>query len=404
MNLSNFIARRYLFAKKSMGVINIISVISALGIALGCAALVIILSIYNGFDSLVRELNSSYTPDLVIEPLEGKTLDMGDSLLADASEIDGIRAFCPVVEENVFIQHEGKHIVATARGVDSLYESVTALKDYVVDGSFELMYGQVNQVVLGRTIAMRLGARPAFLSPIEVYFPSRNKDVDMLDPLSSLRKEEVFLSGIVSLEQEFDQKYIFMPLESLRSLLEYDSQATRVEVYLHPSALDRRGMASQAVQKRFHSLLDGRYSVKDRQQQNRMLYKLLRYEKMAIYLILLFVIIIISFNIFSSLSMLIIEKKKDVEILRSMGADEKLIRDIFVKEGWLISILGIVLGTIIALVLCFLQQRYGFVKMPGNFVVNAYPVVVQWTDVLLVIAGVGIIGYLISALTKSQKL
>ena len=404
MNLSDFIAGRYLFARKSLGVINVISMISASGIAVGCAALVIILSIYNGFDSIVRNLDNSYTADVLIQPAEGKTLDSSAEELSAVRTHPVVRAFCPVIEENVFIQYEDRHIVATAKGVDSLYENITGLRDYLVEGSFDLKYGDVNQMVLGRTVAMSLGVNTAFLSPLEVYFPSRSGKVDLLDPLASLHMEKLFPAGVVSLEQNFDQKYVFIPIETLRSLLEYDSEASGIEVYLKPEGLNSSGFAGQQVMRDIRSALGDGYQVRDKEQQNVMLYRLLRYEKIAIYMILLFVMVIISFNIFSSLSMLIIAKRGDIDVLRSMGADDALIRKIFVREGTMISLLGVAAGIAIGLLVCWLQMKFGFVKMPGNFVVNAYPVVIEWSDIVLTAVGVGLIGYFISLLTKAQKL
>lgn len=404
MNVSDFIARRYLLARRSLGVINIISMISAAGIAIGCAALVIILSIYNGFDSIVRQMNDSFTADILVQPASGKTLDASAEAFSRISSDPRVKALCPVVEENVFIQYEDRHVVATAKGVADGYEEVTGLKDHICDGAFELRFGEIDQMVLGRTIAMKLQLSTAFVSPLEVYFPSRVEKVDLLDPLSTLHKERLFPGGIVSLEQVFDQKYVFVPLATMRRLLEYDTEASSVEIFLNPDGIGSDGFASRSVLSYVSDTLGGGYVVKDRRQQNQMLYKLLRYEKIAIYLILLFVMVIITFNIFSSLSMLIIEKCHDVEILRSMGADDAMVSRIFVMEGCLVSLSGIIAGTLLGLAVCLLQQRFGFVKMPGNFVISAYPVVIRWTDILITVAGVGLIGFLVSLLTKAQKL
>ncbi|MBQ0124655.1 MAG: FtsX-like permease family protein [Bacteroidales bacterium] len=404
MNVSDFIARRYLFARKSLGVINIISMVSASGIAVGCAALIIILSIYNGFDLLVRNLNNSYTADILVQPSEGKTLDTRSAGFSEVAKFPGIRAFCPVIEENVFIQYEGRHVVAAAKGVDSLYERTTGLRKYLCEGSFELKYGDIKQMVLGRTIALRLGVSTSFVSPLEVYFPDRNGKVDMLDPMSSLHMERLFPGGIISLEQGFDQKYVFLPIESMRSLLEYESEATSVELYLTDEGLNKNGFAKKALLDNVKRTLGDGYTVKDKREQNQMLYKLLKYEKTAIYLILLFVVVIISFNIFSSLSMLIIAKRGDAMTLRSMGAEKSLINNIFLKEGLLVSALGIISGIVLGLLVCWLQQKFSLVKMPGNFVIDAYPVVVQWGDVALTALGVGLIGYAVSLLAKSQRL
>ena len=399
MKLSRFIARRYLFAKKSHNVINIISIISAAGIAIGCAALVIILSVYNGFDGVVRDLNDAATADVLVTPVRGKVF-VPDKRFDAFREDSRVKAVCGVLEESVFVQYGDRNKVVVARGVDSLYEQVTALRDHLVEGDFSLTYGDLNQVVLGRLVAMELGVRTTFLQPLTAWFPSRTRQVDLLNPLASLRQEKLHPAGIVSLEQNFDQKYLFMPLPALRELLEYQDEVSAVEIYLTPQGLDRKGMASREVLSQLKSSLGDAFLVRDRQQQNTTLYKLLIYEKVAIYLILLFVMLIISFNIYGSLSMLIIEKRDDIATLQAMGADDALVGRIFVREGWMISLLGIAVGVGIGLLVCLLQQNYGFVKMPGNFVVDAYPVVVQPLDIVLVVVGVAFIGWLISLLTR----
>ena len=399
MRLSRFIAWRYLFAKKSHNVINIISIISAAGIAIGCAALVIILSIYNGFDSIVRDLNDSHTADVLVTPAAGKVFKL-DERFDFLKDDPRVRAACGVLEESVFVQYGDRNKVVVAKGVDSLYERVTLLREHLTEGEFALGFGDLDQVVLGRTIALELGARPAFLQPLVAWFPSRTAQVDLLNPLASLRQVKLHPAGIVSLEQNFDQKYMFLPLDALQELLEYDDEVSGVEIYLTEAGLDRHGLASREVFSQLRTALGDGFSVRDRQQQNTTLYKLLKYEKIAIYLILLFVMLIISFNIYGSLSMLIIEKRDDIATLRSMGADDTLIGQVFVREGWLISLLGIAVGIVLGLLVCWAQQRFGLVKMPGNFVVDAYPVVVQASDILIIIAGVALIGWLISLLTR----
>ena len=399
MRLSRFIAWRYLFAKKSHNVINIISIISAAGIAIGCAALVIILSIYNGFDSIVRDLNDSHTADVLVTPATGKVFNP-DARFDFLKDDPRVRAACGVLEESVFVQYGDRNKVVVAKGVDSLYERVTGLREHLTEGEFSLGFGDLDQVVLGRTIALELGARPAFLQPLVAWFPSRTAQVDLLNPLSSLRQVKLHPAGIVSLEQNFDQKYMFLPLDALQELLEYDGEVSGVEIYLTEAGLDRHGLASRELLTQLRATLGDGFTVRDRQQQNTTLYKLLKYEKIAIYLILLFVMLIISFNIYGSLSMLIIEKRDDIATFRSMGADDSLIGQIFVREGWLISLLGIAVGIVLGLLVCWAQQRFGLVKMPGNFVVDAYPVVVRVADILIVIAGVALIGWLISLGTR----
>ena len=393
MDLSGFIAWRYLFAKKSHNVINIISGISAAGIAIGCAALVIILSIYNGFDGIVRSFNNSYTPDLLVAPAHGKVFSPSQEFLGELRSQEGVHTVCGVIEENVYLKYGNRNAVATAKGVDSSYCTVTGLRDFLVEGEFELEYGNLREAVIGRTLALELGLRTSFLTPLEVYFPSRSGEVSLLDPMSSLNMTRLHPSGILSLEQGFDKKYVFVPLESLRSLLEYQDEVSALEIYADSTRTGENGVVSQTLQKRIAEIAGEGFTVKNRRQQNEMLYKMLSYEKIAIYLILLFVMIIVSFNILGSLSMLRIEKQEDMAILEAMGAEKSFINRIFLKESLMISFLGIFIGLAAGLLVCFLQQRFGFVKMPGNFVVDAYPVVVKATDIMLIVIGVGVIGY-----------
>ena len=387
MDLSGFIAGRYLFAKKSHNVINIISGISAAGIAIGCAALVIILSIYNGFDGIVRSFNNSYTPDLLVCPVAGKVFTPSDELLEGLKAQEGVRTVSGVLEENVYLKYGERNAVATAKGVDSSYCSVTGLRDFLVEGEFELEYGQLREAVIGRTLALELGLRTSFLTPLEVYFPSRSAEISLLDPMASLHLVKLHPAGVLSLEQGFDKKYVFVPVSALRELLEYENEVSALEIYADSTRIGENGVVSAALQKEVEKLAGEGFTVKNRRQQNEMLYK-----------------IIISFNILGSLSMLRIEKQDDMAILEAMGAEKGFINRIFLKESLMISALGIIIGIVAGLLVCFLQQRFGFVKMPGNFVVDAYPVVVKWLDILLIIAGVGLIGYLTALLAgKTAK-
>lgn len=402
MNLPGFIARRYLFARKSHNVINIVSGISAAGIATGCAALIIILSIYNGFDSIIRSLSDSHTPDLLIQSADGRRFDPDAASFAALHTEAGVRTVCGTLEEKVYLRYGERQCVATAKGVDTDYQQVTGLQDYLTEGSFTLMDSTGRPgAVIGRTLALELGLRPVFLTPLEVWFPSRTAEISLLDPFSALHREVLEPRGIVSLEQGFDKKYIFVPLATLRALLEEPQNVSALEVYFAPEALTHRGLVSAPQQKQITAALGGDFTVKNRHQQNDTIYKLLSYEKAAIYIILLFIVLIISCNIFGSLSMLVIEKQSDVQILESMGADRKLTRGIFVREGWYISLLGVAIGTAVGLLVCFLQQQFALIKMPGNFVVEAYPVVVRWADVLITVGAVSLIGWLAARLARA---
>ncbi len=388
MNLTLFIAKRYLFAKKSHNVINIISIISAGGIAIGTAALIIILSVYNGFEGLIKSMYSTYESDLLITPTHGK------SFLPNTAQFDIIRqdtsiaAFCEIVQENVFVKYGDQESIATMKGVDSYYERITLIKNYIKEGEFSLRHGEIPQAVMGRSLAFDLGLRVHFVDPVELYFPSRNRNLSMINPASSLNRERVFPGGLFTIDQNFDQKFIFIPIEIARNLLEYEEEVSSVELYLKP------GSDVPRLKKEIISLLGDEYVVQDRYEQNETLYKMMHSEKLSIYIILLFIVIIISCNLFGSLSMLIIEKRDDTETLKALGANNKTIKRIFLIEGWMISLSGILTGTVIALALCFTQQFFGIIPMPGNFVIDSYPIVVKFGDVLLTIAGISLIGLL----------
>ncbi|MBQ7222646.1 MAG: ABC transporter permease [Bacteroidales bacterium] len=394
MNSTFFIAKRYLFAKKSHNIINIISIISAVGIAIGCAALVIILSVYNGFDNLLRSFYDTETADLLISPAKGKTFD--PSVTAPLKGEAYVESYQEILEENVYLLYEENNIVVKAKGVESDYGILNGLDKYIVDGDFSLQKEELNQIVLGRSIAAELRVNLKFLSFVEMYFPSRTGEVSIINPMGSLNTADFYPSGIISLDNDFDRQYVFVPIYALRELLEYTVEVSAVELKLTPECLNSKGVVKPQYQKRIASILGEDFLVKNRFQQNETVYKLLTYEKLAIYAILIFIMLIISCNIYSSMNMLVIEKKNDIEILKSMGADRRMIGRIFTLEGWMISLLGVITGIIVGLILCYLQIRFGLIKMPGNFIVNAYPVQVRLTDVLIVFASVSAIGFLMA--------
>lgn len=395
MRLAPFIAQRYLFAKKSHNVINIISAISAIGMAIGTAALIIILSVYNGFDSLIRSMLSNVEPDLMITPATGKVFVPEGETYDWIYDQPTVKNMCGVLQEQVFINYDGQQGLAKAKGVDWIYEDETPLKDHIRDGEFKLHRGDVPLASVGASLAYSMGINPRFVSPIEVYFPSRTRKLSMANPISSIESIKVWPSSIFSVNNEVDAELMILPIEKMRELLEYDDEVSAVEIRLTEEA---DGKELKRLQKEISSMLGPDFKVKDRFQQNESLYKMMKYEKAAIYMILIFVIIIIAFNIFGSLSMLIIDKRGDIETLRSLGAQDKLIRRIFVLEGWMISLTGLVAGLVVGIGFALLQQHFGFIKMPGHFVVQAYPVILSWTDILLTIAGVATIGYLIALL------
>ena len=395
MRLAPFIAKRYLFAKKSHNVINIISAISAIGMAIGTAALIIILSVYNGFDSLVRSLMSNVEPDLMITPVTGKTFVPEGKTYDWIYEQPAVKNMCCVLQEQVFINYDGKQSLAKAKGVDWIYEEESPIHNHIKEGEFKLHKGDIPMAAVGAGLAHEMGIRTHFLSPIEIYYPSRTRRISMANPAASIESINIWPSCLFSVNSDIDHDLIILPIEQMRELLEYKDEVSAVEIRTMDgtSAKDQ-----QKLQEEIASRLGPDFKVRNRFQQNESLYKMMKYEKMAIYMILIFVIIIIAFNIFGSLTMLMIEKREDIMTLRSMGAGESLIRRIFILEGWMISLSGLAAGMISGIGFSLLQQHFGFIKMPGHFVVQAYPVILSWSDILLTAAGVASIGYIIALL------
>ena len=396
MRLASFIAGRYLFAKKSHNVINIISAISAIGMAIGTAALIIILSVYNGFDALIKSMMSNVEPDFLILPSSGKTFvpnEQAFDLIYDQPEV---KSMCCILQDQVFINYDGKQKIAIAKGVDWIYESESTLGACMVKGEFKLHKGDIPMAAVGAGMAYEMGMDPAFLSPIEVYYPTRTRKISMTNPAASIEYIKVWPSGTFSINADTDRELMILPIAKMQELLEYESDVvSAIEIRL---ADGTSGKQARKLQKKMSQILGDEYIVKDRYQQNESLYKMMKYEKAAIFMILIFVVIIIAFNIFGSLSMLIIEKEGDIRTLKSLGAKDSLINKIFILEGWMISLAGLAGGLLIGISFALLQQHFGFIKMPGHFVVQAYPVILSWSDVLLTTAGVATVGYVIATL------
>ena len=392
MKLPVFIAGRYLVAKKSHNVINIISAISAVGMAIGTAALIIILSIYNGFDSLVKSMMSSIEPDLIIEPAKGKTFIPEGPVFDWLYDNPDVLNMSSVLEENVFLSYEGRQSVALVKGVDAVYEEESPLSQCVRSGNWALHRGSIPLASVGTGLAYEMHINPRFLAPIEIYFPSRTRKISLSNPASSIESIDVWPGSTFSVNSDIDKNCMIIPIEKMRELLAYENEVSAIEIRLADATPKKVEKVKAAVAE----MVSDNLVVKNRFEQNESLYKMLKSEKMTIYLILFFIIIIIAFNIFGSLSMLIIEKQGDIATLRYMGADDRLIRKIFIYEGWMISLIGMAAGLVIGITIALIQQHFGIIKMPGNFIVEAYPVILSIKDILLTTAGISIIGYLIA--------
>ena len=398
MRLASFIAGRYLFARKSHNVINVISAISVVGMAIGTAALTIILSIYNGFDSLVRDMMGNLEPDILITPSKGKVFvpegECYDWIYAQES----VASMCTVLQEQIFISYDGHQGVAMAKGMDAVAQEESPIRENIRDGKFEFRHGDIPEGVVGVGLAYKMGINPRFLAPIQLYYPSRTRKLSPSSPSSSIEYINIWPSGLFSINSEIDNSYILLDIDKMRELLEYSGEeVSAVEIRMKEGCETRE---LKRVMDGISERLGEDFTVSDRFRQNESLYKMMKYEKASIYLILIFVILIIGLNIHASLSMLIIEKREDISTLRAMGAGEKLIRRVFVLEGWFISLLGLAIGLLMGLAFCLLQQRFGLISMPGNFVIQAYPVVLKGSDLLITALSVAILGYLIAAFTE----
>ncbi|MBQ6763270.1 MAG: ABC transporter permease [Bacteroidales bacterium] len=394
-NLPLRFALRYLFARKSHNVINIISGISVAGMAIGTAALVIILSVFNGFNKLVSDSLSDAQPDLVVRPAAGKAFIPDSTAFSWLYDQEMVFNMSSVIEEQAFVSFDGKQSLARVKGVDSVFEEESPIQDHITDGVFALHRGTRPLAVVGSALAWSLDINPRFIAPLEIYYPDREGTVSLSNPTASLRSTKVSVAGLFAINAELDAELVLVPIETMRELMDYDDEVSAVEIRLAKGTSDKD---AQKLVRELEDRLGAGYTVLDRYRQNEALYKMMRYEKLAIYMILIFIVIIIALNIYSSLTMLIIEKRGDIDTLHSLGAPESMTRRIFLLEGWLISLLGLVIGLILGVVLVLLQQRFGLIRMPGNYIISSYPVILQGADILWTAVGVALIGYLIALL------
>ena len=389
MNFPFFIAKRYLLAKKSQNTINLISAISVFGVAVGTIALIVVLSVFNGFDALVHSLFNSFNPDLKITIQEGKKFSSELSSVQKLKKLPGVLYFTEVVEENALLKYGKKQYIATIKGVSKDFEKMSGIDTMIIDGKFTLRQGKNEYAIVGQGIASKLSIGLNFVNPIIVYVPKRTGKVS-LNPEKAFNRRYIFPSGVFAIQQDFDTKYIIVPIDFARKLLDYTTEVSSLELKIDP-AYD-----VDDIQKQIKNIMGEDFEVKNRFEQEELLYKIMKTEKWAIFFILTFILIVASFNVIGSLTMLIIEKKKDISILRSMGTEMQQIRKIFLYEGWLISLTGAIAGLILGVFIIWLQQKFGFIKLQGSgsFVIDTYPVKIVPFDFLLVLSTVIGIGYI----------
>lgn len=362
-----------------------------MGVAVGVTALVVVLSVFNGFDGVIKSLINSFDPDVKITIKEGKTFHPEDASLSSLYEINGVEVIAQVLEENALVRYDEKQFIATLKGVDENFVEVTGVDTMMREGEFLLRDPRNRPLaVVGQGVAFSLRVGLSFIQPLVFYVPTRTGDINMINPSNSFNRAVVFPSGIFSIEQEYDASYVILPVEVVRELLEYSDEVSALEVKLAP------GIQTAQVIETIRQTCGDNFVVKDRYQQNEVFYRIMRTEKWATFLILTLILVIASFNIIGSLTMLIIDKKEDIITLKNLGAGYPLIRKIFLLEGWLISVTGSALGIILGTIISLIQQIFGVIRIGGSgtFILDAYPVEYQITDILLIWLTVLLIGFL----------
>lgn len=393
MNFPFFIARRYLFSKKSTHAINVISGISVVGVAVATMALVVTLSVFNGFHDLVASFFTSFDPQLEIAPTQGKTAPADDPILTKIRRLPQVEVSTESVEDLALAVYGQRQAMVTIKGVDDNFDSLTHISDILLgDGLFELHAADIDYGIPGIRLADMLGTGYAYREPLKIYAPKREGQLDLSDPMEGFVEDELYSPGVLfSVKQaKYDRKYILTSISFARRLFDQQGMLSTLELRLKP------GSDFEAVKAEMQEMAGDKYTVRDRYEQQDDTFRIMKVEKLIAYIFLTFILVVACFNIIGSLSMLIIDKKDDVATLRNLGAADKQIVRIFLFEGRMISTLGAVIGVGVGLLLCWLQQEFGIVglgRTSGSFVVDAYPVSVHPWDIVVVLATVLAVGY-----------
>ena len=396
MNLSFYIAKRYLFSKKSHNAINVISGVSVCGVALATLALVCTLSVFNGFQDLVSTFFTAFDPELKITATSGKVFDGHDIRIEKLHDFPEIEVFSESLEDNAMVQYNGKQAMVVIKGVEDNISHLTAIDSILYGRGEMVLYDEiVDYAIPGVELTSILGTGIRFLDPLEVYAPKRGTQINVANPASSFNVSYLHSSGLVFAvnQQKYDASYILTSLKFARNLFQYDTEVSSIELKL------KEGVDVEAFADKIGGILGDDFIVQNRYEQQADTFRIMQVEKLISYLFLTFILLVACFNVIGSLSMLIIEKKNDVVTLRGLGADDRLISRIFLFEGCLISFLGALVGVVLGLSLCLVQQEFGILTLgsgasAGAFVVDAYPVSVHWQDVVLILITVLVIGFL----------
>ena len=395
MNLSFYIAKRYLFSKKSHNAINVISGVSVCGVALATLALVCTLSVFNGFQDLVATFFTAFDPELKITATSGKVFDNQDVRIQMLRDFSEIAVFSESLEDNAMVQYNGKQAMVVIKGVEDNFSQLTSIDSILYGRGEMVLYDEiVDYAIPGVELTSILGTGIRFLDPLEVYAPKRGSQINVANPASSFNVSYLHSSGLVFAvnQQKYDASYIITSLKFARDLFQYDTEVSSIELKL------KEGVDTDAFAHKIGGILGNDFVVQNRYEQQADTFRIMQVEKLISYVFLTFILLVACFNVIGSLSMLIIEKKNDVVTLRGLGADDQLISRIFLFEGCLISFLGALVGVVLGLTLCLVQQEFGILTLgsgasAGAFVVDAYPVSVHWQDVVLILVTVLVIGF-----------
>ena len=394
MNFPFFVARRYLFSKKSTHAINVISAISVIGVATATMALVVTLSVFNGFHDMVASFFTSFDPQLKIVPVKGKTVAADDPRLAQVRALPQVEVAMASLEDQALAVYQGRQAMVTIKGVEPSFEQLTHIDEILMgDGHFELRAASMFYGILGVRLAEQLGIGYTFVGPLNIYTPRREGQLNMANPLDGLVQDDLFSPGVLfNVKQpRYDKSYILTDIAFARRVFEQQGMLSALELRLKPgSSFDR-------VKSEIKHIVGDDFAVRDRYEQQDDTFKIMKIEKLIAYIFLTFILMVACFNIIGSLSMLIIDKKDDVGTLRHLGASDKQIVRIFLFEGRMISAIGAVIGIVAGLALCWAQQTYGLVRLgssSGSFIIDAYPVSVHPDDILLIFVTVLVVGFL----------
>jgi len=390
LNFSLYIAKRYLKSKKSHNIINLISAISLVGVLFGTMSLIIILSVFNGLEGLVKKYYNSFNSDFVIQATEGKVFNQNTIPYQQIKNIEGVEAVIKVLDEVVLLSYNQKQYICRLKGVDEYFEKYKNFDSLLIDGVFKINSENINYILCGAGVAYHLELNINDLKPIKASYPNR-RTTNLNNPLDAFVSDVLLPSGVFSVQTNSDSEYAIVPLKFMQNLTQYDTSITSIEI------ITKNNANIKNIQKELSNLLGNSFKIKNRNQQEELLYKVMKGEKLIIFIFLAFILFLATFNIIGTLSILIIEKKKDISILITLGANKSIIEKIFIYEGILINLFGGVLGMILGAILCFIQQKFEIIKMESysdSYSNIAYPVALNYLDFVYVIILIVVLGFI----------